>query len=103
MASAEVAGLLRRQGQRAKANILTLGQGQNVPAEGEIRRQKVEKTRFSRLGRWILLHTGDGIERGQIAEGFFEIARFYCGFYVDPCLTPREKHEREGRYKKRNL
>lgn len=71
-----------------------------MPPEGECESQKVEKTRLSRLARWILQNTSDGIERTRIAEDFFEIERFYCGWYVDPCLTPKEKQERDGKNKK---
>jgi len=59
--------------------------------------QKVNPFRLSKLARWILLNTGDGIERGQITEGFFEIARLYCGWYVDPCYTPKETRDRAGK------
>jgi hypothetical protein len=55
---------------------------------------------LSELARWILLHTGDGTDRGQIAEGFFKLERLYCGWYVDPCYNPKVRRERDSKYKK---
>jgi len=59
------------------------------------RSPKVAKTRrLSPLARWILQHAGTDIDRGEIAEGFYGLERFYCGAYVDPCLTRKEARER---------
>jgi len=100
MVSAEFVGIIRRRGQPVNADVLNLGQEQDRSAEDRYESQKVEKTRLSPLARWIVLNAGDGIERGKIAEAFFQIPRFYCGYYVDPCLTSNEKNEHAGKYRK---
>ena len=61
-------------------------------------RQKVKRNRFSELSQWILLNIGDGMERGKIIEAYFKIERLYCGWYVDPCFTPKEKRNRDRKY-----
>ena len=61
--------------------------------------QKVNRNRLSMLMRWILEHTGDGIDRGQIVEGFYGLERRYCKWYTDPCFTPKKKCEYERRYR----
>jgi hypothetical protein len=62
--------------------------------------QKRRRRAVSELARWILLNTGDGIERSKIAEGFFKLERLYCGYYLDPCFTISEAKERNSKYKK---
>lgn len=59
--------------------------------------QNVAASGLSPLARWILQRAGagDGIARGQIAEEFFGLARFYRGFYVDPCLTRTQRRDRD--------
>lgn len=69
-----------------------------MPTESKYESQKVNLNRLSKLSRWILLHTGDGIERGQIVEGFYKLERRYCNWYTDPCFTPKEKRDYERRY-----
>jgi len=103
MASAEFAGILTRQGQRAKADILTLGQGQDMPLETKLKKTKVNPNslnRLSELAKWILCNTGDGIDRADIVARYFGIERLYCGFYLDPCFRPKERrrHNRQYRY-----
>jgi len=68
-----------------------------MPAEAKFERRKVASVWLTPLARWILKHAGNGIRRSEVAEGFFGIARFYRGYYVDPCLTPREWRERCNR------
>ena len=68
-----------------------------MTSDAKYRSQKVNLTHFSKLARWILLNTGDGIERGQITEDFFGIERLYCGWYVDPCYTSKEIRERANK------
>lgn len=65
-----------------------------MPIESKYETQKVNPSRLSKLARWILLNASDGIERGQITGGFFEIERLYCGWYVDPCYGPKERLDR---------
>jgi hypothetical protein len=64
--------------------------------------QNVAISRLSPLARWILqqAEARDGIERGQIAEGFFGLSRFYRGFYVDPCLTRNQRRDRDRVYRR---
>jgi len=69
MVSAEVDGILIRQGQQMNTNVLNLRQEQDRRSEPKLAKTKVNK-RLSKLARWILLNTGDGIERGEIVARF---------------------------------
>jgi hypothetical protein len=62
--------------------------------------QKVANMRFTPLASWILGHTDNGIDRGQIAEGYFGLERRYRGYFTDPCFRPTEKRRYEAEYKK---
>lgn len=68
-------------------------------SESKYESPKVNRNRLSMLMRWILEHTGNGIDRGQIVEGFYGLERRYCKWYTDPCFTPKEKWEYERRYR----
>ena len=63
--------------------------------EAKYQRTKVKRNRFSKLSQWILLNTGEGMERGKILEGFYNLERLYRGWYVDPCYTPKEKRDHD--------
>lgn len=65
--------------------------------EAKYESQKVNNRRLSELAKWILVNTSDGIKRDEIVEGYFGIERLYCGFYVDPCYSIREKRRRQRR------
>ncbi|MCX5638835.1 MAG: hypothetical protein NTX52_14250 [Planctomycetota bacterium] len=71
----------------------------DMPSEQKYKSQKVSRNCLSMLMRWILEHTGNGIDRGQIVEGFYGLDRRYCKWYTDPCFTPKEKCEYERRYR----
>jgi len=64
------------------------------------RSQKLNHNHLSPLMEFILLNAGDGIERGQIVEKFYGLERRYCGWYTDPCFTPKEKRDYEHRYRR---
>jgi DNA-binding transcriptional ArsR family regulator len=70
-----------------------------MTSDMNIEKTKVN-TRLSELARWILLNAGDGIERGDIIAGFYEVERLYIGCYLDPCFRPKERreHDRQNRY-----
>lgn len=63
--------------------------------QGHLRGRKVARIRVNPLVRWILQHTGAGVARSEITEGFYGLEPFYRGGYADPCLSPREKRERQ--------
>ena len=69
-----------------------------MPSESKYEDQKVN-SRFSELAKWILLNTGDGIDRADIIARYFEIGRLYCGYYVDPCFTSKEHRKHENKYR----
>lgn len=71
-----------------------------MPTHAKYESRKVAGFRLTALAQWILQYTGVGIERGQIAEGFFGISRFYRGWYVDPCLSPKERGDHNAVYRR---
>jgi len=99
IAGVEVVGILMRQGQQMNTNVLNLRQEQDMPSEPKLAKTKVNN-RLSKLARWILCNTGDGIERGEIVARFYGLRRLYCNFYVDPCFPPKQRreHNRWSRY-----
>ena len=70
------------------------------PSEANLAIRKVNTIFLSDLARWILLHTGDGIDRAEIVQKFYGLERLYRGWYVDPCFTAKEifEHERLNRH-----
>jgi hypothetical protein len=73
-----------------------------MPSETKLKKAKVNPNslnRLSELARWILRHTGDGIERGEIVARFYGLERLYCNFYVDPCYRTKERREHERRHR----
>lgn len=72
----------------------------NRSSERNLESRKVNSKRPTELAKWILLNIGDGIDRADIVARYFNIGRLYCGYYVDPCFSPKERcrHSRRYRY-----
>jgi DNA-binding transcriptional ArsR family regulator len=79
--------------------VSKLSKGIDMTTESKYEGQKVNRNRLSILMRWILERTGNGIDRGQIVEGFYGLERRYRKWYTDPCFTPKKKCEYERRYR----
>lgn len=74
-----------------------------MSAEHQLKARKVNTTgRLSRLARWIVLNTGDGIDRADIVARYFGIERLYFGFYTDPCFGPKQRREHDRKFRRAN-
>ena len=62
--------------------------------------EKLSHKRLSKLMQWILLYTGDGIERGQIIQDLYGLERGYNGCWADLCLRGKEKIRYDNKYRK---
>ena len=71
-----------------------------MPFETKYKNPKLNQNHLSELMKFILVNTGDGIERGQIIEDLYGLERGYCGWWADLCLRRKEKIEYEARYRK---
>jgi len=71
-----------------------------MAADAKYESQKVAGYRLTDLACWILEHASDGMERGQIVEGFAGLERRYCGYFTDPCFTKNEKRLFEAEYRR---
>jgi len=78
------------------AGVVNLRQEQDRSSESKLAKTKVNN-RLSKLARWILCNTGDGIKRGEIVARFYGLQRLYCNFYVDPCFRPKEHRDHNCR------
>jgi len=67
---------------------------------GECGGQKVNRNRLSGLMRSVLRHVREceGIERGELSEHILGLERRYRGYFVDPCMKPKEKLDYERRH-----
>ena len=61
---------------------------------------KVSHNRLSKLMRFVLLNTGDGIERAEIIAQYYRLSRRYCKHYTDPCFSQREQREFDERFRR---
>ena len=50
--------------------------------------------------RFVLLNTGDGIERAEIIAQYYRLSRRYCKHYTDPCFSQREQREFDERFRR---
>ena len=71
-----------------------------VASEGKCRGVKVNCKRLSALQAWILGKAVEGIERGEIAEGYYGLERRYCGYHNEVCLSRRKEREYQRRYRR---
>ena len=73
-----------------------------MQTETKYKSQKVNQNHLSGLMAFILINTGNGIERGEILEHYYYLERRYCGYYTDPCFRPKESKDYEQRYRRAN-
>ena len=71
-----------------------------MPLESKYEKQKLSQNHLSPLMKFILLNAVGGIQRGEIAEKFYELERRYCGHYTDPCLRGKHKSDYEHQYRR---
>lgn len=74
---------------------------EKIDRESDSENEKVNHKRLSALQRWILVHAVGGMERGEIAEGYYGLKRRYRGYYTDPC--PSKRQERRHRRRQRRV
>ena len=77
---------------------ITIKKELDMLSESKYKSQKVSRNRLSKLMRWILEHTGNGIDRGEIIARYYGLEQRYRGFYTDPCLRGKEQKEYERQY-----
>ena len=87
-----------------KRDILTHGQdihiGTDLLSNSVQQNQKVSQKRLSKLMRFILVNTGDGIERAEIIAKYYNLDRRYCKFFTDPCFSRQEKRQFDRRFRR---
>ncbi len=71
-----------------------------MPSESKYERPKLSQNHLSALMRFILLNTGTGMQRGEIAEQYYDLERRYCGCYIDNCLHGKQKIHYERHYRR---
>jgi len=69
-----------------------------MPSEAKYESQKLSQNHLSALMRFILLNADGGIQRGEIVEKFHGLERRYCGWFTDPCFSPKQEKDYECRY-----
>ncbi len=91
----------RRQGDQKFNSVRGSMHGEDQkPSRRKCASRKLSQLRLSGLQERILAHADSGLERGEIAQGEYELERRYRGFYTDPYMSRAGKKSHEVRYRR---